>query len=183
MKQLAVAFLFVAAWALPFAPVVATAPSEPDVEVETIITKALERATWAQEQNFEARVRHSMPQRARKFNGDGEVTEDETLVYTVEPYQGVPYAKLLTKDGEPIAGDDLKDEEKRWEDFLEMLAEPPKEEEEEGTRTASSSTKSCLRDSRPSCPASRTSAGAQLLCSSSNPDQESCRSDDRWTRH
>ena len=37
MKQLAVAFLFVAAWALPFAPVVATAPSEPDVEVEAII--------------------------------------------------------------------------------------------------------------------------------------------------
>ncbi len=131
MKQLAVAFLFVAAWALPFAPVVATAPSEPDVEVETIINKALERATWAQEQNFEARFRHSMTQRARKFNGDGEVTEDETLVYTVEPYQGVPYAKLLTKDGEPIAGDDLKDEEKRREDFLEMLAEPPKEEEEE----------------------------------------------------
>ena len=43
MKQLAVAFLFVAAWALPFAPVVATAPSEPDVEVEAIINKALER--------------------------------------------------------------------------------------------------------------------------------------------
>ena len=107
------------------------APAEPDTEVRTIIRKAVERADWAREQDFSSQYRQVMTQRALRFNGDDEVTEDETLGYAIEPYEGVPYAKLVRKNGEAIAGQDLKEEAKRWEQFLETLEDPPEPDEDD----------------------------------------------------
>jgi len=101
----------------------------PMPEARAIIDGALARATWNAEQNFEGRFRRTMNDRLRKYDDDGEITEDVTRSYLVEPHQGVPYAKLVTKDGEPISGDDLADEEKRWDAFLEELSNPPDPEE------------------------------------------------------
>jgi hypothetical protein len=105
-------------------------------EVRPIIERALERATWAQEQAFEARYRHAMVQRTRKFDKQGEVEEDESRLYSVEPVRGVPYSKLVSKNGGPIEGNDLKTERERWQDFLEELDKDPDanedEEDEEG---------------------------------------------------
>lgn len=113
--------------------VLMAAPPQPlDVplpDARAIIDGALARATWTAEQKFEARFRHTMTERLRRYDGDGETTEDVTRQYLVEPHQGVPYAKLLTKDGEPIAGDDVADEEKRWDAFLEELENPPDPED------------------------------------------------------
>ncbi len=103
----------------------------PDTEVSVIVAKALERANWAQEQDVGARFRYSMTQRIRQFDGDGDVTEDETRGYTVEPYEGTPYAKLVTQNGEPIAGDELEDEAERWQAFLDALEDPPDDDTEE----------------------------------------------------
>lgn len=98
-------------------------------DARTIIDGALERATWATEQQFEAQFQHTMTERLRKYDDEGEATEDVTRQYLVEPHEGVPYAKLLTKDGQPISGDDLTDEEKRWETFLDELENPPDPDE------------------------------------------------------
>jgi hypothetical protein len=98
-------------------------------DARTIIDGALERATWATEQQFEAQFQHTMTERLRKYDDEGEATEDVTRQYLVEPHEGVPYAKLLTKDGQPISGDDLADEQKRWETFLDELENPPDPEE------------------------------------------------------
>ena len=107
-----------------------TAQSDaPQPEVRALIDTALEQASWARAQDFDTRFRHSMTQRTRKFDGDGEVTDDETRVYAVAPYQGVPYSKLITKNGEPISGDDLVVEERRWEAFLESLDNPADEDD------------------------------------------------------
>lgn len=102
-------------------------------EVRPIIDRALERATWAEEQAFEARYRHAMVQRTRKFDKQGEVEKDESRLYSVEPVRGVPYSRLVSKNGEPIEGDDLKTERERWQNFLEELdKDPDANEDEEG---------------------------------------------------
>jgi len=97
-------------------------------EARAIIDGAIARATWNAEQNFESRFRRTMTNRLRKYDDEGEITADLTRGYLVEPHQGVPYAKLVTEDGEPISGDDLADEEKRWDAFLEELSNPPNPE-------------------------------------------------------
>ena len=102
----------------------------PDTEVRAIIDEALERSTWAAEQTYEARYRHQMTQRTRKFAGDGEVTEDEKRRYLVAPVGGVPYARLISKNGGPIKGDDLNTERARWHAFLEELGKDPDEKDE-----------------------------------------------------
>lgn len=102
----------------------------PDGEVRTIMARAIERAAWGQEQDFGARFRRSMTRRAQRFNGEGEVTDDETLGYVVEPYGGVPYNKLVTRDGAPLAGDDLRDEQEQWKKFLDSVENPSEPDEE-----------------------------------------------------
>jgi hypothetical protein len=125
MKHLAAALLLIAVWTGTAAQPASTAQTEPVTEVRALIDKALTRMRWSAEQYYAGRYRHSMSQRTRKFNGDDEVTDDEMRIYLVEPHRGVAYAKLITRDGEPIAGDDLKAEAKRWEEFLEALDNPP----------------------------------------------------------
>ena len=132
MKHLAFRLLPVALLAGVAALSASTAQPDPtDTEVRAIIDRALERSTWAEEQAFEARYRHAMVQRTRKFDKQGEVDEDEKRLYRVEPVRGVPYARLVSNNGGPIEGDDLKTERERWRDFLEYLAKDPDEDEDE----------------------------------------------------
>ena len=107
------------------------APGSPDTEVRVIIDKALERAAWAEEQAFVARFRHSMVDRTRKFDGDGEVEEDEQRVFRIEPVRGVPYARLVARNGGPIEGADLITERGRWHNFLAELERDPVEQDED----------------------------------------------------
>ena len=132
MKHLAFRLLPVALLAGVAALSASTAQPDPtDTEVRAIIDRALERSTWAEEQAFEASYRHAMVQRTRKFDKQGEVDEDEKRLYRVEPVRGVPYARLVSKNGGPIEGDDLKTERERWQDFLEYLTKDPDEDEDE----------------------------------------------------
>ena len=106
-------------------------PSGPDVDVRQIIDRALERSTWAREQNFGARYRYQMRQRNREFDGDGAVILDEFFHYAVAPYKGVPFASLLSKNGEPLTEKDQEEEAKRWEKFLGSLEKPEEEDDDE----------------------------------------------------
>lgn len=95
-----------------------SAPADPAApELRAIIDRALERAAWAEEQGFDTRFRRAMSQRVRRFDGDAEVTEDETRLYQVEPYRGALFRRLTAKDGEPIDERDRAEEEKRWAEF------------------------------------------------------------------
>jgi len=120
-----IVFLLAAAAAgMPLGSVQAR-PAAPDTEGSIIIARAVERAAWAQTQDFGAGFRGTMTQHSQRFDNQGEATDDEIRGYVIEPHQGVPYAKQVTKDGEPIAGDDLKQEQERWQAFLEALEDPP----------------------------------------------------------
>ena len=117
------------------AAILAAAPGggreAPDTETRAIVDQALERAVWALEQEFQTQFRHSMTKRKRTFNGDGGVTSDETRVYAIEPSEDIPYASLITRNGEPISGDDLEDEAKRRDGFLEKLRDSDPDDEED----------------------------------------------------
>ena len=106
-------------------------PHTPDTEARAIVAKALERAAWAEEQAFEPRYRRTMLQRTRKFDKHDEVEEDEKRLYRIEPVRGVPYSRLVSKNGGPVEGDDLKSERERWADFLELLDRDPDEDDDD----------------------------------------------------
>jgi hypothetical protein len=106
-------------------------PGSANPEVRAIIDKALERTAWAEEQGFEARYRSTMLQRTRTFDKHGEVEDDEKRLFRVESVRGVPYPRLVSKNGGPIEGDDLQTERERWDDFLEALNEDPTEDDDE----------------------------------------------------
>ena len=91
-------------------------PEEP--ELREIIERAIERAAWAEEEGFETRYRRSMTRRVQRFDGDGEVTDDETLLYRVEPYQGALFSRLMARDGEPIDARGRREQERRWEVYF-----------------------------------------------------------------
>ena len=111
------------------------APPDPvDPELREIIDRALERADWAEEEGFETSYRRAMTQRTRQFNGDGEVTDDETLLYQVEPYQGALFRRLTARDGEPIDARGRREQERRWEEFRADIDDPRKRAELERER-------------------------------------------------
>ena len=109
----------------------ATSPDAVDPELREIIDRALERATWAEEEGFETRYRRAMTQRIRQFDGDGEVTDDETLLYRLEPYQGALFGRLMARDGEPLGARGRREQEERWEEFQAEIADPAKRAERE----------------------------------------------------
>ena len=112
-------------------------PAPADPELRTIIDRALERAAWAEEQGFETRYRRAMTQRVQRFDGDGEITDEETQLYRVEPYRDALFLRLVARDGEPVGTRDRLEQEKRWVEFKAELDDPrqraerEREEEEE----------------------------------------------------
>ncbi len=108
------------------------APPDPvDPELREIIDRALERAAWAEEEGFETRYRRAMTQRIRQFDGDGEVTDDETLLYELEPYQGALFSRLKARNGEPLDARGRREQDERWEEFQAEIADPRKRAERE----------------------------------------------------
>ena len=109
----------------------ATSPDAVDPELREIIDRALARAAWAEEEGFETRYRRAMTQRIRQFDGDAEVTDDETLLYQLEPYQGALFSRLMARDGEPLGASARREQEERWEEFQAEIADPRKRAERE----------------------------------------------------
>ena len=106
-------------------------PDPADPELRTIIDRALERAAWAEEQGFETRYRRAMTQRVQRFDGDGEVTDEETRLYRVEPYRDALFLRLTARDGEPIGARDRLEQEQRWAEFQAEFDDPRKRAERE----------------------------------------------------
>ena len=105
------------------------APEPADAELRSIIDRALERAAWAEEQGFDGRYRRALTRQTRRFDENGEVTEEEIRLYRVEPYRGALFNRLTVRNGEPISGSDLNEQEKRWEEFQAELDDPRKRAE------------------------------------------------------
>ena len=114
---------------------VTTGPTRPVAqdlpETSRIVTHALERAAWAEEQNFPGRFRYQMTRRVRRFDGDGHVKRDETREFEIEPVHGVPFASLLSRDEQPLTETELAAEQKRKQQFAKTIENGEYREEEE----------------------------------------------------
>ena len=90
--------------------VAAEQPREADQTAREIIFKALERATENEERNFSARYRSEMFKHVKRFDGQGNISEEDKGDYEVTPIDGVPFERRLTVGNRP-----LSDEEQLWE--------------------------------------------------------------------
>ena len=90
--------------------VAAEQPTKTSPTAREIISKALERATENEERNFSARYRSEMFKHVKRFDGQGNISEEDKGDYEVTPIDGVPFERRLTVGNRP-----LSDEEQRWE--------------------------------------------------------------------
>ena len=96
-------------------------PTMAEDDGRAIILKALDRANWNEGQDAASRYRAFMTKHIRRFDGSGDVAEDDQGDYEVMPIHGVPFERRLTVGDRP-----LSDEERGWEndrerEFRKML--------------------------------------------------------------
>ena len=97
-------------------PQEALAGSNPDVHA--IVERALARSAATREREIEGVFCRTVTQRTQTFDGDGQVVEDGTRTYAIEPFRGVPFYRLIARNGSPL-GEAARDyQEERWREFL-----------------------------------------------------------------
>ena len=111
--------------------VTARLAAQDTIEAERIVARALERAEWVEEQGFEGRFRCQMTRRVRRFDGDGLVTRDERRDFEVEPVHGVPFARLVARDNQPLNDDERAAEDARQRAFAEAVVNGTHVEDDE----------------------------------------------------
>ena len=92
-----------------------------DDDGRALVVRALERATWNEEQNFEARYRSLMTREVRRFDGGGHVEEEDLGDYEVIPIDGAPFERRLTINGRALTEEEQAGERKREAEFREEL--------------------------------------------------------------
>ena len=98
----------------------------------TLVVKALKQAKWNEEQRFPSRFRSLMTRTMRRFDSDGEITEEDIGDYEVAPIDGAPYERRLTVNGRPLSQEEQEGELSREAEFREELRkqrEYPKDQE------------------------------------------------------
>ena len=98
----------------------------------TLVVKALKQAKWNEEQRFASRFRSLMTRTMRRFDSDGEITEEDIGDYEVVPIDGAPYERRLTVNGRPLSQEEQEGELNREAEFREELQkqrEYPKDQE------------------------------------------------------
>jgi hypothetical protein len=92
------------------------APKE-NLSAQDIVDRAVERAKWKDNENYEAKFRFKIRTQSEKLGKNGDVKEREERLYVNDPIDGVPYPRLVEKDGKPLTDKDLKKEGQREEKF------------------------------------------------------------------
>lgn len=93
--------------------------------------KAIQRAKWVEEQNFEATRAFTQLSITEQVDDKGAVKERQEFLYHVYPVEGLPYAELIQKNGKPPAQQDLKKERERQKKLRERLAQRGRQKDEE----------------------------------------------------
>ena len=108
-------------------------PTATPPEAQALIDRAPDRAEWVEARNYPARYRTSMTRHVQRFHGDGRLRHEETRMFEVSPLGGFPYARLVSRDGQPLTAPELEREQERERAFLEALDEgrDPNEDDED----------------------------------------------------
>ena len=92
-----------------------------DYDGRALVVRALERASWNEEQDFGTRYRSLMTREVRRFDGDGRVEEEDLGDYEVIPIDGASFERRLTINGRPLSEEEQEGERKREAEFREEL--------------------------------------------------------------
>ncbi len=92
-----------------------------DYDARALVVRALERATWNEEQDFGSRYRSLMTREVRRFDSDGRVEEEDLGEYEVIPIDGAPFERRLTINGRPLSEEEQEGERKREAEFRDEL--------------------------------------------------------------
>jgi hypothetical protein len=105
-------------------------PEQPNAE--QIIQRLIARAHANQERHADARYTYTQQSVAETLDGKGAVKKREVRDYVAVPISGQLYLRLLRKDGKPLEGRDLRDEQERQRKFREKMSRPKGEQKDDG---------------------------------------------------
>ncbi len=100
------------------APASAT-PGPDATSVEEIMGQAMARARAQDETGAELGFESLILTTVDSIDGDEQVTETETSLHKRYPLAGAVYEELIEKDGKPLDEDELREEQKRRDEFRE----------------------------------------------------------------
>ena len=115
---------------LTLAGTAAGAP-EDTLSAQDIVERAIERAKWKDNKNFDARFSFRMFNESEKLDQKGQVEEREERVYENQPIDGAPYMRLVEKDGQPLTEEELEKERKREVKYRKRLANKSQPDDED----------------------------------------------------
>ncbi len=90
---------------------------------EEILKRAIERAKWVEEQKLDAKYTYTQRTTIDELDSKENVKRHVERLLQVFPIDGEPYARLIQKDGKPLAEKDAKLEQEHERKFRERLAE------------------------------------------------------------
>jgi len=91
-------------------------------DVQEVLKKAIESAKWSDEQKFENKYTWTRHQITEQYDSKGNVKKREDKVYQVFPIDGESYSRLVQKNGKPLAGKELRQEQDSERKFRETVA-------------------------------------------------------------
>jgi hypothetical protein len=96
--------------------------SAPLPKAEEVVRKIVERAKNREVRRATAAFRYTQRRVIEKYDEKGAVKEHEDRRYEVEPLDGASYTGLVEKNGHPLAGTDLTEEQEKRRKFIERQA-------------------------------------------------------------
>ncbi len=96
-----------------------SAPPKP----EEIIHKVVEREQWKKRQKIEEKYTYTSADVDEILNKDGSLRERREKLYEVIPIEGVPYYRLVQKNGKPLSPEESQQEAEHEKKFRQKLAE------------------------------------------------------------
>lgn len=93
---------------------------------DEVLKKVIQRAQWEKEHRQDDRWAGTRRSIQQKLNKEGAVEETNERHYEPVLIQGKVYSRLVSRNGKPLVGDDLKKEAQREKKFRDSLAKPRK---------------------------------------------------------
>ena len=90
---------------------------------EEIIRKVVEREKWKKGQKIDGKYTYASLDVDEILNKDGSLRERREKLYQVIPIEGVPYYRLVQKNGKPLSPEESQQEAEHEKKFRQKLAE------------------------------------------------------------
>jgi len=88
-----------------------------------VMQKVLERTKWTEEKNPQADYTCNQLSMREKLNGQGVVEERQEKLFEVFYIEGLPFRRLVKRNGEPLSAEEARREQQREQDFRRQVPE------------------------------------------------------------